>query len=147
MVKKFDLNIEKVLEDWEVYHALREVIANAIDEQILTQTKDIRIYKDEQSRWRVRDFGGGLRYEHLTQNENKEKLNHPNSVIGKFGVGLKDALAALDRHEVKVQIRSKHGDITLGKSSKHGFDDVVTLHALITEPSDVRFIGTEFIFG
>jgi len=34
--KKFDLNIEKILEDWEVYHAIREVIANAIDEEILT---------------------------------------------------------------------------------------------------------------
>jgi len=34
--KKFDLNIERILEDWEVYHAIREVIANAIDEQVLT---------------------------------------------------------------------------------------------------------------
>jgi hypothetical protein len=25
--KKFDLNIEKILEDWEVYHAIREIIA------------------------------------------------------------------------------------------------------------------------
>jgi len=24
--KKFDLNIEKILENWEVYHAIREVI-------------------------------------------------------------------------------------------------------------------------
>jgi len=31
-MKKFDLNIEKVLEDWEIYHAIREVIANALDE-------------------------------------------------------------------------------------------------------------------
>lgn len=45
-VKKFDLNIEKILEDWEVHHAIREVIANAIDEQLLTKTKDIEIFKD-----------------------------------------------------------------------------------------------------
>ena len=43
-------------------------------------------------------------------------------------------------------IKSKYGDITLGKSSKHGFEDIVTLHALISEPSDKDFIGTEFIF-
>jgi len=38
LVKKFDLNIEKILEDWEIYHAIREVIANAIDEQLFTKT-------------------------------------------------------------------------------------------------------------
>jgi hypothetical protein len=43
-MKKFDLNIEKVLEDWGVHHALREVIANALDEQALTNTKDVEIY-------------------------------------------------------------------------------------------------------
>lgn len=32
-VKKFDLNIERILEDWELYHAIREIIANALDEQ------------------------------------------------------------------------------------------------------------------
>lgn len=38
-VKEFDLNIEKILENWEIYHAIREIIANAFDEQILTKTK------------------------------------------------------------------------------------------------------------
>jgi hypothetical protein len=28
--KKIDLNIKKILEDWEVHHAIREVIANAV---------------------------------------------------------------------------------------------------------------------
>ena len=40
-VKKFDLNIEKILEDWELYCAVREVIANAIDEEILSGTEKI----------------------------------------------------------------------------------------------------------
>jgi len=145
--KKFDLNIERVLEDWEVYHAVREVIANAIDEQLLTNTKDIQIFKDKQGTWHIMDFGRGLKYEHLTQNECDEKLKHPELVIGKFGVGLKDALATFDRHKIKVLIKAKHGDITLGKSSKHGFEDIITLHALISESSDKNFIGTEFIFN
>ncbi|MFR4022380.1 MAG: hypothetical protein ACLTZI_04810 [[Eubacterium] siraeum] len=38
-IREFDLNIEKILENWEVYHAIREIIANALDEQILTRTK------------------------------------------------------------------------------------------------------------
>jgi len=80
--RKFDLNIESILEDWDIYHALREIIANALDEQLLTNSKDIQIYKDK-NKWYIRDFGRGLQYEHLTQNENQEKILHPN-VIGKF---------------------------------------------------------------
>jgi hypothetical protein len=37
-MREFDLNIERVLENWTVAHALREVIANALDEQALTGT-------------------------------------------------------------------------------------------------------------
>jgi DNA gyrase/topoisomerase IV subunit B len=89
-LRLFDLNIEKVLEGWEVYHAVREVIANALDEKLLTRTTEIEIFKDKQGQWHIRDFGRGLKYQHLTQNENEEKLATPNLVIGKFRVGLKD---------------------------------------------------------
>ncbi len=143
-MRKFDLNIEKVLEDWDVSDSLREIVANAIDEELLTNTDKVRIFKDSKG-WHIRDFGRGLQYKHLTQNENQEKLKRRDLVIGKFGVGLKDALATLDRHKVKLSIGSKHGDISLGKSSKQGFDDIVTLHALISEPADPKFIGTDFI--
>ena len=44
-MREFDLNIEQILESWEVYHAVREIIANALDEQILSQTQDIQIVK------------------------------------------------------------------------------------------------------
>jgi hypothetical protein len=142
--KPFDLNIEKILEDWEVYHALREVIANALDEQQLTKTRDIEITKDKRGKWHVRDYGRGLKYEHLTQKENAEKLANPN-MIGKFGIGLKDALATFDRHNVKLLVKSKYGDIILGKLQKHGFKDIKTLHAYISTPSDQELIGTEFI--
>ena len=143
-VRKFDLNIEEVLENWEVYHALREIIANALDEQILTKTKEIEITKEGDTT-KIRDFGRGLRYDHLTQNENQEKLNNSEIVIGKFGVGLKDALATLNRHRIDVIVKTKHGDITLEKSEKHGFDDILTLHAIINKPSDSNFLGTEFL--
>ena len=144
-MREFDLNIERVLENWTVAHALREVIANALDEQALTGSREPQIFRDANGGWHVRDWGRGLRYEHLTQNENKEKLAHPDQVVGKFGVGLKDALATFDRHRIAVSIRSRHGDITTGKQTKHGFDDIQTLHALITEPADPGFTGTEFI--
>ena len=142
--RKFDLNIEEVLEDWETYHAIREIIANAIDEQVLTDTQDVEIQM-EGNRLVVRDFGRGIRYEHLTQNENAEKISSKKQVIGKFGVGLKDALATFDRHKIGVLMKSKHGDITIGKSSKHEFEDIVTLHAVVLPPSQPRMNGTEIV--
>jgi len=144
-LRKFDLNIEKILEGWEICHAIREVIANAIDEQVLTNTKQVEISKDSKGAWHVRDCGRGLKYEHLTQNENEGKLQNANKVMGKFGVGLKDALATLYRRRVGVNVRSKHGDITLELATKHDFSDVTTLHALISPPADPRLVGTEFI--
>jgi len=144
-MKQFDLNIEKVLEDWGVHHALREVIANALDEQALTNTKDVAIFKDKDG-WHICDYGRGLKYNHLTQNEDKEKHAHPDKVIGKFGVGLKDAFATFDRKNIGVRITSQYGHITLGKATKHGFENITTLHALIDESSDPKFVGTEFTF-
>lgn len=143
--KNFDLNIERVLEDWGVHSALREAIANALDEQALTNTKPVEIVKDRQGRWHVRDYGRGLKYEHLTQNENQEKQAHPDLVIGKFGVGLKDALATFDRQDVQVLMQSRHGDITIAKAQKHGFADLTTLHAVINPPSDPNMVGTDIV--
>ncbi len=140
-MKKFDLNIESILENWEVYHALRELIANAIDEQYITNSKDIEIFKEKEI-WHIRDYGRGLKYTHLTQNENDEKLSNPN-VIGKFGIGLKDALATFDRHGVVVEIKSKYGIITTERKHKEEFQDICTLHAIIYPCEDTNFVGTD----
>jgi len=143
-MKKFDLNIEKILENWETKHAAREIIANAIDEQKLTGSKEIEIFKDASSNWHIKDYGRGLKHEHFTQKENDEKLNH-DGIIGKFGIGLKDALATFERKGIEVKMQSRYGDISLGKSQKSGFDDLITLHAYISEPSNPSLVGTEFI--
>jgi DNA gyrase/topoisomerase IV subunit B len=125
--REFDLNIERVLENWTVAHAIRELIANALDEAALTATAEPEIGKDADGRWHIRDFGRGLRYEHLTQNENREKLASPGLVVGKFGVGLKDALATFDRRGVGVRIRSRFGDITTAKQAKHDVEAAKSL--------------------
>ncbi|WP_299095429.1 ATP-binding protein [uncultured Metabacillus sp.] len=145
-MKKFDLNIEKVLEHWAVPHALREIIANALDESNLTNTEEPKIFKDQEGKWHIKDFGRGLKYEHLTQNENLEKVKNPNQVIGKFGVGLKDALATFDRRKIGIFIKSKFSDITIEKLPKEDFDDVITLHAIVNKPSEPNMVGTDFIF-
>lgn len=142
-MKKFDLNIEKVLENWDVSHALRELIANAIDESIITKTEEPKIEK-RQGKWIIRDYGRGLEYKHFTQNENEEKLKRKDEVIGKFGVGLKDALATLERNGIGVVIRTKNTEIRLERKSKEEFKDVITLHAIIKEVENEGLVGTEF---
>ncbi len=143
-IRAFDLNIEEVLENWEVEHALREIIANALDEQVLSGTPEIEITKDEQGDWHILDHGRGLRIEHFTQKENPEKLNATSGVIGKFGVGLKDALATFHRRGVGVLIRSPFGTFRLKQEHKHGFSDIVTLHVEYDDtPNEMH--GTEFV--
>ncbi len=139
--KVFDLNIEDVLENWEPYHAIREVIANALDEQVISQTADIEISEGKDG-WHIRDFGRGIKIEHFTMNENPEKLDSTDGVIGKFGVGLKDALATFNRNGISPEIRSAHGTYTVAAHTKHGFEDISTLHVEYDDsPSDME--GTD----
>jgi hypothetical protein len=137
----FDLNIKTVLEHWTVEHAVRELIANALDEQAITDSADIEIESCD-SGWLIRDHGRGLRIEHFTLNENPEKLAIPDRVIGKFGGGLKDALATFHRHCIGVTLRSPHGVFTLRAAEKHGFAQITTLH-VAHEPAAGRVHGTE----
>jgi hypothetical protein len=137
------LNIEKILEGWEVKHAIREVIANALDEQVLSNTQDITISADGLGNWHIRDFGRGIRYENLTQNENPEKLKNAGKVIGKFGGGLKDALSTLNRRSILVHIRSAHCDISLVKAAKYGFEDVITLQAAVSPASSPKIASSD----
>lgn len=140
-VRKFDLNIGKILENWEPCHAIREFIANALDEQYLSKSTPFKIYK-EGNKWHIRDFGRGIQYFNFTQNENEEKLSNP-IVIGKFGIGLKDALATLYRNGAIVEIKSKFGIFKIDISQKNGFSDISTLHIFIEPNINNDFVGTD----
>lgn len=140
MKKYFDLNIEKVLEHWSLSFAIREFIANALDEQILTNTKEIEVYK-KGNVWHIRDYGRGLESKHFSQNENEEKIK-ANNLIGKFGVGLKDALAVLNRHNIKIKLISKYINAHTEMHKKGNFE-IETLHAVFEEVNDKSFVGTE----
>jgi hypothetical protein len=65
--------------------------------------------------------------------------------VGKFGVGLKDALATFYRRGVDVAVKSPHGDISLRRAAKSNFADVKTLHAAIAPASQPRRQGTDFV--
>ena len=140
----FDLNIDKFLEHWGPAEAVREIIANALDEQALTDTAAVEILRDGPGVWRIRDYGRGIEPEHLKQNENPEKKQAAagKQLLGRFGVGLKDALATLERRGVQVRLRSKHGEVTLARHDKHGFAGIPTLHAVIDPAIDASFVGT-----
>jgi hypothetical protein len=122
-------------------------MANALDEQALTATAEPEIFRDEAGNWHVRDFGRVLRYDHFTQNEDQEKLQRHELVIGKFGVGLKDAIATFDRHSVAMTAHSRHSDITIASAPKHGFDDVRTLHAVLSPGRDPQMVGTDVVLS
>ena len=144
MPKPFDLNMEEVLENWEAFHAIREIIANSLDEQLMSDTAEIVIAASKDgSGWHIRDFGRGIEIEHFTQNENPEKFEGPEGIIGKFGVGLKDALATFHRHGISPVISSRHGTYRIAMHPKEGFEDIQTLHVMFDEePNDMN--GTDF---
>ena len=144
MESLFDLNIEKVLEHWGTEHAIREIIANALDEQVLTGTKEIEI-SYANGVCHIRDYGRGIQYVHFTQNENNEKSNSA-KLIGKFGVGLKDALGVFYRNNIDVVIHSKYSSISLRMAKKPGFD-VQTLHAIFAEPQYPTMVGTDVVLS
>ena len=65
----------------------------------------------------------------------------PSGIIGKFGVGLKDALATFYRNEINPVI-SKHTHQNFN-APKEGFAEIETLH-VIYEDSKNDIIGTDF---
>lgn len=135
-----DLNIgENYLNDWEVYYALREIIANALDEQNDGQIEVIEKSEDE---YIIRDFGSGLKIENfIMMGSNKATKNN---VIGKFGVGLKDALGVLINNDIEVEIMTAKSTFELNMKEKSQTTKIKTLHVYIYENIKNDFKGTEF---
>lgn len=139
-----DLNIKKVLEDWTPEDAIREFISNALDETILSNaSQEPEIYKDRKGNWHIRDFGRGLHSEDFIQNENEEKKNKKD-IIGKYGVGLKDAIATLDRNNIKFEILSLDNKFYCEYRIKAGGSQEKTLH-IVCEKNRERIEGTDII--
>lgn len=135
----FDLNIgQNYLSDWDTSFAIREVIANALDEQI---DGNIEAELSKDGVIIIRDWGPGLKPEHLVYQE----FNKKNSTgkIGKFGVGLKDAIGVLYSRSKKVEIKARGYRITFAMQEKHAGSSCKTLHAIIKEINNDDFVGTE----
>ncbi|MBU3134391.1 ATP-binding protein [Clostridium gasigenes] len=101
--KGISLNIgEKYLTNWEIYHALRELIANALD-VVGNDPKKVKIYRDSKNRLCIKDEGNGIKPENFKLEESKsDNANR----IGKFGVGLKDAIGVLKSRGKEIEIQT-----------------------------------------
>ncbi|MCD8125014.1 MAG: ATP-binding protein [Lachnospiraceae bacterium] len=144
-MKKFDLNISKAPTGWNVTQAVKEILANALEEQAATRTQEIEITCDEKGAWHIRDYGRGLNYKHLAQSENEEKSSSYDYRGYTPGLGLKEAIGVFDRFGVEMSIDSKWSHITFLRTNKYGFEGVSTILALVDKPLDEHFVGTEFI--
>lgn len=139
----FDLNIDHFLGSWTVEDALREIIANAIDESRITGTPKPYIEEFTKNGWKICDQGRGLKVKHFLQKESEEKRENPYT-IGKFGVGLKDSIAVLCQKEAKVLIRTQSNNFSFVKAPKNGFEDLWTLHVEVKPPDHPEMNGTRF---
>ena len=136
----YDTNFgEKYLSHWSVFHALRELIANAIDEMDDNDIPEIKLINRTLI---ISDKGRGLQEKHLKQSENEEKINNSKS-IGRFGVGLKDAISVLHRLGKDITIESPHLYINHPEIRNKADSDEKTLHFCLYQPRNKKFIGTE----
>lgn len=135
-----DLNANSILKDWDVEKAIRELLANAIDESVESKTP-LPILNFEDHVLTIRDMGRGLNTEHFSYNINPTKTNSTN-YIGKYGFGLKDCLAVLHREEKSITIESKYLYVEeILSKRKQNFNNKV-LHIVMEEPRNEEYIGT-----
>lgn len=148
MPKYFDLNIgENVLNHLNIEDALKEIISNSLDEHRVEDIKkDIKIYKNNENKWCIRDYGSGLKQNHFKFNINKDKQVDEDS-IGMYGYGLKDAIGALFTKKIKFKIYTSKNIFKPIIQSKHDFPDIESLHIEVIKNRTYEInSGTEFIF-
>ncbi len=146
MAHEFDLNIKRILTTWEVPHACRELVANALDEHVLCKLDQGAVVIDlKKDRLLIKDQGRGITKFHFVQDESEEKVKHfkNSQIIGHFGIGMKDSVAVLVRKKITLEIKCKHGRYTFEYKNKHGHEDVITLHVIIHDDVPSDFQGTE----
>ena len=99
-VGEVDLNIgQSYLSEWTEGMAIRELIANAIDE---TSDGKIDIKKVDENKWSIINKGKEIQPDNFVIKEGGK--SNSKGKIGKFGIGLKDAIAVLSIRGVNIRI-------------------------------------------
>lgn len=106
-INTFDLNIGKqCLDNWKNKHAIREIIANAIDEHTHSNIKKPIDINYNRRSIEIIDYGRGLNSNSFIHQTNSVK-KHNKKYIGFFGIGLKDSIGVLCKNDVDVIIYTK----------------------------------------
>lgn len=133
------LNIgENYLNDWDVYCAIREIIDNALDEQ---NDEKILIIDKSEDEYIIRDFRNGFKIQNFIMGGNKTTKD---GVIGKFGVGLKDALGVLNNNGIEVKAKTAKYLFEFHMKKKSELINVEILHVYVYKNNANNFKGTEF---
>jgi hypothetical protein len=130
-----DLNIgTRCLDNWENHHAIRELIANAMDEHIISKiTKPISI-NHSKNKCEIIDYGSGITKSSFVIQSNSNKLNNE-KLIGQFGFGMKDAICVLCKNDIDVTIYTKDFIFTPSYTQRANTSDI-TLHITFKTNND-----------
>jgi hypothetical protein len=128
-----DLNLGRnVLHHHNIYDALREIISNAFDAQVLSKSKkDIDINLNNNNRLEIINYGLSIKKENFIFNANNSNRNKHISKI--FGYGLKDAICVLtkdDKHHLSIETNTQ---TFIAEYRKKQDVDQETLHIVINE--------------
>jgi DNA gyrase/topoisomerase IV subunit B len=73
---KLDLNIGKdCLDNWDISHAIRELIANAIDEHTESKIKKPIVIRQNRNNYEIIDYGRGIKQQDFIHKTNKIKTS------------------------------------------------------------------------
>ena len=122
-----DLNIgTQCLDNWENNNAIRELIANALDEHIINKiVKPISI-NHSRNKCEIIDYGSGITKSSFVIQSNSNKINNE-KLIGQFGFGMKDAIGVLCKNDIDVKIYTKDYIFTPSYTQRANTSDI-TLH-------------------
>ena len=138
----FDLNVEKVLEHWTVAHAVRELLANALDEHLLGHGDVPVVERTADRTWmhpRLRP-GTPPRALHPERERREAHVRRGDRPLRRRPEGRPRGARPPRRRRPHPHRDRRRDDPVHPKS---GFPDTTTLHAVFDEPSEPTFVGTE----
>ena len=141
-----DMNMgADILTHMSIESALKEIIANALDEhQSNDIKKDINITQNSKKEWIISDCGSGIKKEHFIFNINPHKKKD-HTLRGMFSFGLKDSIANLFSKGIEVKIYTKKFIYTPVMKVK--YDDIETLHIEQIKNTTYEIdCGSQFVF-
>ena len=140
-----DLNIgQECLDNWNNHNAIRELIANGIDEHTTSKIKKPIVIRQNKNNYEIIDYGRGLTQDDFIHKTNKTKTSGT-GYIGQFGIGLKDSLGVLCKNDIDIIIFTKQYKFEPEYIEKKGTSSY-TLHINVSDNTekDINY-GTKIV--